>query len=423
MKRLFFYAGVFLVCLCVIAVLGCKEPVVYTVTYDGNGQTGGSPPVDEETYEAGERVTVLGDTGNLEKTYHNFGGWNTAADGSGTGYRTGTTFDIGSSNVTLYADWYYTLRLWATGQTTSYETGDDGDVRAGAAWPEPRFYDNGDGTITDNLTGLVWQQDGDASGPRTWEQALSYCSGLDLAGHDDWRLPNRKEMLSLINFSKSFTSTWLNDSGFTGIRNDFYWTSNVDPCCTSDACYIDMTDTDFINYQAGTLSSYVLAVRGEANGKVHLPKTGQTTSYAAGDDGEVQAGVEWPDPRFTDNGDGTITDHITKLMWQQDAGAIGLQTWADAVSACNSLTVADYDDWRLPNVLELESLLNYGEVDQETYLSSKGFVNLPPCTFYFWTSTQSAYDPTSALWYVDFNDGLVKSSDSDRCVLAVRSVE
>jgi uncharacterized repeat protein (TIGR02543 family) len=77
----------------------------YTVTYNGNGQTGGAPPVDANNYEQGATVTVLGNTGNLVKTGSTFAGWNTAADGSGTTYTQGQTFLMGSANVILYANW------------------------------------------------------------------------------------------------------------------------------------------------------------------------------------------------------------------------------------------------------------------------------------------------------------------------------
>ena len=77
----------------------------YTVTYDGNGNTGGSVPTDENTYEEDEEVTVLGNTGNLVKTGYVFAGWNTAADGSGTDYAPAATFQMPASNTTLYAQW------------------------------------------------------------------------------------------------------------------------------------------------------------------------------------------------------------------------------------------------------------------------------------------------------------------------------
>jgi uncharacterized repeat protein (TIGR02543 family) len=86
-------------------VFWCKGSRGYTVTYSGNTSTGGTVPVDAGTYIAGATVTVLGNTGNLAKTGFTFGGWNTAADGSGTSYAPAATFTMGSANVTLYAKW------------------------------------------------------------------------------------------------------------------------------------------------------------------------------------------------------------------------------------------------------------------------------------------------------------------------------
>ncbi len=77
----------------------------YTVTYNGNGNTGGIAPTDSNTYLSGTTVTVLGNTGALVRTGYTFAGWNTAANGSGTNYNAGETFIMGSANVTLYAQW------------------------------------------------------------------------------------------------------------------------------------------------------------------------------------------------------------------------------------------------------------------------------------------------------------------------------
>ncbi len=77
----------------------------FTVTYNGNGNTGGAVPTDGGTYETGATVTVLGNTGNLVKTGHTFAGWNTESSGSGTDRATGSTFLMGGSNITLYAKW------------------------------------------------------------------------------------------------------------------------------------------------------------------------------------------------------------------------------------------------------------------------------------------------------------------------------
>ena len=94
-----------------------------------------------------------------------------------------------------------------------------------------------------------------------------------------------------------------------------------------------------------------------------VPKTGEIISYAPGDDGDLQAGVEWPVPRFIDNGNGTVTDRLTMLMWTQNTHAIADTTWSAGVQACNDLVFAGYDDWRMPNIREIASLFDFGTMD------------------------------------------------------------
>lgn len=99
---------------------GDPTPSTYTVTYDGNGKTGGSVPTDSNSpYEENDEVTVLGNTGTLVKTNYTFTGWNTAADGSGTHYDADDTFTMGTSNVTLYAEWQYSFTTHSPGTYTA----------------------------------------------------------------------------------------------------------------------------------------------------------------------------------------------------------------------------------------------------------------------------------------------------------------
>jgi uncharacterized repeat protein (TIGR02543 family) len=97
----------------------------YTVTYDGNGATGGSAPTDSTTYTEGSTVTVLGNPGTLEKTSYTFAGWNAASDGSGETYVAGSTFTMGTADVTLYAVWSqntHTLSFDANGGSGSMDS-------------------------------------------------------------------------------------------------------------------------------------------------------------------------------------------------------------------------------------------------------------------------------------------------------------
>jgi hypothetical protein len=93
-------------------------------------------------------------------------------------------------------------QLWKTGQTQIYRTGDDGDLKSGVAWPDPRFTVDGDCAI-DNLTGLMWSRNANLpNGPITWKQALDYIGNISFCGYSDWRLPNRKELRSLVDHSQ-----------------------------------------------------------------------------------------------------------------------------------------------------------------------------------------------------------------------------
>ena len=111
-------------------------------------------------------------------------------------------------------------------------------------------------------------------------------------------------------------------------------------------------------------------------GTVDLLKTGQITSYAEGDDGNLQKDVNWPSPRFTVAGD-CVTDNLTGLMWAKNANlANGTKTWQVALDYAASLNsgggLGGCTDWRLPNLNELRSLINAGETPYALHHSNKG---------------------------------------------------
>jgi len=109
----------------------------FTITYNANGATGGTVPVDANKYAAGATVTVLGNTGSLVDTGYTFSGWNTAANGAGTDYAAGATFAMGSSNVALYAQWAasgaaFTVTYAGNGSTTGFGLPDPNEYAAGS---------------------------------------------------------------------------------------------------------------------------------------------------------------------------------------------------------------------------------------------------------------------------------------------------
>src|SRR3989338_8403686 len=139
-----------------------------------------------------------------------------------------------------------TIELPKTGQKTSYATGDDGYLERGVAWPSPRFTDNGNGTVTDNLTGLMWSKNANLpNGYMTWQNALNYIaslnSGSGLADYHDWRLPNKKELQSLIDYS-NHEPALPTGNPFTNVQSDYYWSSSTYADSTYYAWFVDMYD-------------------------------------------------------------------------------------------------------------------------------------------------------------------------------------
>jgi len=281
------------------------------------------------------------------------------------------------------------VTILQTGQTASIETEDDGYLQMGLDWPAPRFTDNGDNTVTDNLTGLMWEQ---CPGNSTmdWAAALVYANGLDLATHDDWRLPNINELESLCSSQESLNGTWLSSLELTDVQNNVYWSSTTDAAATANAWYVDMSNTRLNSIDKSTDTVYVWAVRGITD---KLMKTGQTTSYTAGDDGDLEQGVAWPSPRFADLGDGTIRDNLTGLIWQKAVDTTA-RNWAASFTYARGLSFASADDWRIPNKRELRSLIHYGVSNQVTCLAGFGFTDFD--SEYYWTSTIYAQSTSKA---------------------------
>jgi len=133
------------------------------------------------------------------------------------------------------------------------------------------FIDNGDGTVTDDATGLMWEQATDST-TKTWEEALLYCEGLVLAGYTDWRPPNIKELRSLVDYGAYAPA--IDAAYFPDTVSSVYWSSTTRGHQSQAALYIGFTDGDDYVYPSSndTITKtdyyYVRAVRG---GQDELP--------------------------------------------------------------------------------------------------------------------------------------------------------
>ncbi len=208
----------------------------------------------------------------------------------------------------------------------------------------------------------------------------------------------------------------LNTNAYGGNSGNPTIIANIEQHDTEVKTYISDHDSNLGTHDTDVktkLDEILAAVQNGGGAVAPVEKTGQTTSFEPGDDGELERGVPWPNPRFTDNLDGTITDNLTCLIWDQDANRPNEeQTWANAVETCDKSTANGHDDWRLPNVRELQSLIHYGVANPavpdtlgtEKWSEDDPFNNVQ--SSFYWSSTTDASN-TPLVWLVGFFNGNV----------------
>ncbi|MCP4124611.1 MAG: DUF1566 domain-containing protein, partial [Bacteroidetes bacterium] len=218
---------------------------------------------------------------------------------------------------------------------------------------QPSYTDNGDGTITDNVTGLMWEQD--MGSKITFDDAFSKAENLELGGYMDWRVPTIKELYSLIlftgkvlggNAAELFIDTDFFDQpiGDTSIGE-----REIDAQTWSSTEYVGLTmmgnTTVFgVNFIDGRIKGYpkYKPPLGFNPNKMYFRMVRGNTSYGSNN--------------LVDNENGTISDNATGLMWQQaDDGTT--RDWKNALSYAENLSLGGHSDWRLPNAKELQSIV------------------------------------------------------------------
>ncbi|MEA1053456.1 DUF1566 domain-containing protein, partial [Lamprobacter modestohalophilus] len=265
--------------------------------------------------------------------------------------------------------------------------------------------------VRDNVTGAVWEVKTNDLGLRgtTWlyswydsespdgvpgtedggacftdgrcdtEKYVADVNAQGLCGYTDWRMPTPKELAGITYLG--INNTAIDSDYFPNTdRSDGYWSSSPKANSSRSAWLVSLLTG---NVESGFKSSDI---------KVRLVRAGQ------------------PTVSFVDNGDGTITDENTGLMWAKcsvgrggpDCGSDSEQMmgWQQALTYAEEATLAGYSDWRLPNVKELQSLVDYGTV--EPAIDERLFPATPSSLF--WSSSPDAW-PSSYAWSVDFSGG------------------
>ncbi|RMF93074.1 MAG: DUF1566 domain-containing protein, partial [Planctomycetota bacterium] len=285
----------------------------------------------------------------------------------------------------------------------------------------PSYRDNGDGTITDLVTGLMWQKD--PGEKKTYAEAVAGAAECRLGGYDDWRLPTIKELYSLILFSGE----------------------DVDPMATGGDLHPFIADCFAFQYGDVQKGERIIDSQfATATEYTSTTMNGAATVFGVNfADGRIKGYPRDRGPRgpkmfyvlycrgnpdygkndFHDNGDGTITDRATGLMWAKiDSGHLkagpnkdGRMNWEQALKWVEDLEYAGYDDWRLPNAKELQSLVDYTRSPDAT--NSPAIDPLFECTpirdplgrvdygFYWTSTTHKRQGDGSAAVYIAFGRG------------------
>ena len=237
-------------------------------------------------------------------------------------------------------------------QDTTDVHGEDSDYRINP----PSYKLISDNKITlDNNTKLMWQTNGYES--LSMPKGEDYCSSLELGGYSDWRLPTIKELQTTASYRSTQPAADVRYFKGIPIGSSGYWAGPRIPENIDSGWHVGYPDGHVMGYSAHA-GKYIRCVRAD-DGAMYLYND------------------------FLDNGNGTVADRTTGLSWQKEAEP-ELRSWQDSIAYCENLQLAGQEDWRLPNMVELVSLVDYTaynpSIDKEAFPNTR-------TDLYYWTST------------------------------------
>ncbi len=285
------------------------------------------------------------------------------------------------------------FRLPDSGQfrDATFEHGEDADYER---HPMSFTISEDELVVIDNNTGLMWERhlnwrwgktvppqgkerpqdvftykDGEPK-RRPYHEGVQYCKNLELAGYDDWRMANMKEGHTIAHFASARPTIWIKyfkdtDPGLSGYGDrgkGGMWAGPIGPDHNNSGWHLGFIDGHMMGYPR-TGYKTTRCVRADNNGSYFLPE-------------------------FVDNGDGTVTDLVVKLMWVQETDGVK-RGWEPSITYCEDLVFAGHSDWKLPHNKELSSLV---DLRQKKPAIDTEFFPDTDYTAYYWSRTPETRD-------------------------------
>lgn len=252
--------------------------------------------------------------------------------------------------------------------------------------------------VRDNVTGLIWEVKTDDDGIHdpddvyTWndiqEEFIAPLNNSNFGGHSDWRLPTIQELFTIVHNIKVYGDPKTDITYFPNTTLTRCWSSSISTGNSDYAWFVNF-GIGYNHWDYRPSSNYVRAVRGAQ-----------------------------PVTNIVNNNDGTVTDKVTALMWQLVESDAATMNWKAALDYCENLILAGYDDWRLPNSKELQSIVDYKAYDPA--IDETSFQNTKSDSY--WSSTTFLDKTTENAWGVNFISGRIHTGDKSESyyVRAVR---
>jgi hypothetical protein len=274
-----------------------------------------------------------------------------------------------------------------------------------------------DKAVLDTQTGLIWTKNASLSDfPMTWNEALTFIEELnhsELYGFDDWKLPNRRELFSLMSH-EAINPSLPSGHPFVNVFTGYYWTSTSCARLPNQAWYIHLGGARvFKGMKYGSYMVWPVRISDHLDSQVF--RTGQRNCYNkngdivdchnTGQDGEFQSGLQSNHPRFIED-TYTVYDNATNLIWLKNANYYNdMLDWKsafDLIEKMNRDYKYEHNDWRLPSIVELECLTDMNQHSPALPVDHL-FVNVKE---FYWSSTTSMYDINYA-WVLYIKDGAI----------------